>query len=82
MNGKVILIPIALAEDGYDALPASIATAINACQVFFAENLRTARRAFKKIDKSFDYTSENTNQLNKFQTINLLKPLIKKLNLY
>jgi UDP-glucose 4-epimerase len=36
----------------------------------------------KKIDKSFDYTSENTNQLNKFQTINLLKPLIKKLNLY
>lgn len=54
MSGKVILIPIALAEDGYDALPASIATTINACQVFFAENTRTARRAFKKIDKSFD----------------------------
>jgi len=54
MSGKLILIPIALAEDGYDALPASIAIAINACQVFFAENTRTARRAFKKIDKSFD----------------------------
>ena len=44
---------------------------------------RAAKAMYElKFDKSFDYTSENTNQLNKFQTINLLKPLIKKLNLY
>ena len=49
MNGKVILIPIALAEDGYDALPASIATAINACQVFFAENKGLPEGPLKKL---------------------------------
>lgn len=54
MKGTVLLIPIALAEDGYDAVPASVSAAINSCEVFFAENTRTARRAFKKIDKSFD----------------------------
>lgn len=54
MKGTVLLIPIALAEDGYDAVPASVSAAINSCEVFFAENTRTARRAFKKIDKSFN----------------------------
>ena len=54
MIGTVYLIPIALSEDGYNTLPAYIAEKINACDVFFAENIRTARRAFKKIDKQFD----------------------------
>jgi len=54
MIGNVYLIPIALSEDGYHTLPAYIAEKINACDVFFAENIRTARRAFKKIDKQFD----------------------------
>ncbi len=54
MKGTVLLIPIALAEDGYDAIPASVSAAINACDVFFAENTRTARRAFKKMDRSFN----------------------------
>lgn len=54
MKGSVLLIPIALAEEGYDALPAAVSAAINACEVFFVENTRTARRAFKKIDTSFN----------------------------
>ena len=53
-KGAVHLIPIALAEDGFDHLPVLIKDRINLCEVFFAENIRTARRAFKKIDKSFD----------------------------
>lgn len=54
MIGNVYLIPIALTEEGYHTLPAYISEKINACDVFFAENIRTARRAFKKIDKQFD----------------------------
>lgn len=54
MLAKVYLIPIALAEEGYHMIPAHTAAIINACTVFFAENVRTARRAFRKIDKQFD----------------------------
>ena len=59
MIGNVYLIPIALSEEGYHTLPAYIAEKINACDVFFAENIRTARRAFKKIDKQFSIESYN-----------------------
>jgi 16S rRNA (cytidine1402-2'-O)-methyltransferase len=53
-QGEVYLIPIALADEGYNHLPVLIKERINACEIFFAENIRTARRAFKKIDKEFD----------------------------
>ena len=53
-KGAVHLIPIPLSEDGFDHLPVLVKDRINLCEVFFAENIRTARRAFKKIDKSFD----------------------------
>lgn len=53
-RGEIHLIPIPLAEDGFDHLPHFIKDRINLCDVFFAENIRTARRAFKKIDKAFD----------------------------
>lgn len=63
MIGNVYLIPIALSEDGYDTLPAYIAEKINACDVFFAENIRTARRAFKKIDKQFNIDSKEWHEI-------------------
>jgi 16S rRNA (cytidine1402-2'-O)-methyltransferase len=53
-KGEVHLIPIALAEEGYNHLPVLVKERINTCEIFFAENIRTARRAFKKIDKTFD----------------------------
>jgi 16S rRNA (cytidine1402-2'-O)-methyltransferase len=53
-KGEVHLIPIALAEEGYNHLPVLVKERINTCEIFFAENIRTARRAFKKIDKAFD----------------------------
>ena len=58
MIGTVYLIPIAIAEDGYEAVPFYISEKINLCTVFFAENIRTARRAFKKIDKEFHIDSK------------------------
>ncbi len=57
MAGTVYLIPIALADEGYAALPAYLRDKIEACHVFFAENIRTARRAFRKIDSKFDIDS-------------------------
>ena len=63
MNGTVYLIPIALSDDGYHTLPLYIAEKINACDVFFAENIRTARRAFKKIDKQFDIDSREWHEI-------------------
>lgn len=45
----VYMIPSVLNEEGYDAIPGYIRTAISQCEVFFAENERTARRYFKSL---------------------------------
>jgi 16S rRNA (cytidine1402-2'-O)-methyltransferase len=47
----VYLIPSLLNEDGLDAIPPYIITAIKDCRVFFAENERTTRRFFKLLWK-------------------------------
>ncbi|MFN5422016.1 MAG: SAM-dependent methyltransferase [bacterium] len=57
MAATVYLIPIALADEGYAALPAYLKEKIEECNVFFAENIRTARRAFRKINNKFDIDS-------------------------
>lgn len=54
MPSKIYLIPIALAEDGYGSIPSTVKNAMHGCDIFFAENLRTARRAFRKMDRTFD----------------------------
>jgi 16S rRNA (cytidine1402-2'-O)-methyltransferase len=64
-KAKVILIPISIAEDGYDALPAYVSAHINACEVFFVENIRTARRAFKQVDKQFDIDAKEWHEIEK-----------------
>lgn len=50
MIGQVYLIPTVLQEDkkAFDALPAYILDGIKSCDVFFAENIKTTRRYFKK----------------------------------
>jgi 16S rRNA (cytidine1402-2'-O)-methyltransferase len=52
-QGKVYLIPIVLHDDNkaLEAIPSYILDAIKDCQVFFAENEKTARRFFKKLWK-------------------------------
>jgi 16S rRNA (cytidine1402-2'-O)-methyltransferase len=54
MNAEVYLIPVPIAEDGFHAIPGCVPEIISRCEVFFAENLRTARRAFRKIDPQFN----------------------------
>ena len=60
-RGKVYLIPTVLYDDdkALEALPSYILNAIKDCQVFFAENEKTARRFFKKLWREMvidDYT--------------------------
>lgn len=50
-KGIVYLIPSLLDEEGIDSIPADVLAAINDCEIFFAENERTARRYFKKLQK-------------------------------
>jgi 16S rRNA (cytidine1402-2'-O)-methyltransferase len=49
--GKVLLLPMLLHEEGWEALPKEVAHWIKSCDVFFVENEKTTRRYFKKIWK-------------------------------
>ena len=64
-KAKVILIPVSISDDGTDALPQYIEKHLNECQVFFVENIRTARRAFKKVNKQFDIDSRSWHEIGK-----------------
>jgi 16S rRNA (cytidine1402-2'-O)-methyltransferase len=49
--GKVLLLPMLLHEEGWEALPKDVAEWIKSCDAFFVENEKTTRRFFKKIWK-------------------------------
>lgn len=69
MAATVYLVPSLLHEEGLHAIPTYIIDAVRQCQVFFAEEERTARRYLKKLDKGividdyewFTMTNENPN---------------------
>ena len=46
----VYLIPVPLADDALFTIPSGVSGVLEQCKVFFAENIRTARRFFKKIN--------------------------------
>lgn len=52
--GIVILLPTILSEDGFAALPEILRTEAASCEVFFVEELRTARRFLRKLIPGFD----------------------------
>jgi len=49
--GKVLLLPMLLHEEGWEALPKDVAVWIQSCDAFFVENEKTTRRFFKKVWK-------------------------------
>lgn len=71
----VYLIPAPLHEETLTPLPSYVLTAIQACNILFVENERTARRYLKKLDKNiviehFEWhvmSKENTHYLAAFQ---------------
>ena len=49
--GKVLLLPMLLHEEGWEAIPKDVAVWMQSCDAFFVENEKTTRRYFKKIWK-------------------------------
>lgn len=49
MPATVYLIPTVLDPEGLDALPPAVLKAVQQCEVFFAEQIRTARRFLKSL---------------------------------
>jgi 16S rRNA (cytidine1402-2'-O)-methyltransferase len=56
-RANVYLIPVFLDEEGMDVLPTYILNAVQATEVFFVENERSARRFLKKLWKEIDIES-------------------------
>lgn len=76
--GKVLLLPMLLHEEGWDALPKDIAIWIKNCDAFFVENEKTTRRFFKKIWKEMvidDYQWYTIHQVEEDQINTFLKLL-------
>lgn len=49
--GKVLLLPMLLHEEGWEAIPKYMSVWMQSCDAFFVENEKTTRRYFKKIWK-------------------------------
>jgi 16S rRNA (cytidine1402-2'-O)-methyltransferase len=77
--GKVLLLPMLLHEEGWEALPKDVAVWIKSCDAFFVENEKTSRRYFKKIWKEMvidDYQWFAIHQVEEAQ-INAFVQLLK-----
>lgn len=68
MIAEVYLIPIPISEDGLHTIPTCVQGIINRCDVFFAEDLRTARRAFRRIDPQFNIDSKTWHEIKQEET--------------
>lgn len=64
---KLFLIPNVLSESNWqNVLPVSVVSAIDETQYFIAENIRTARRFLKQINREIDIDALHFSELNKF----------------
>lgn len=76
--GKVLLLPMLLHEEGWEALPKDVAGWVKDCDAFFVENEKTTRRFFKKIWKEMvidDYQWFTIHQVEETQIATFLQIL-------
>lgn len=76
--GKVLLLPMLLHEEGWEALPKDVAHWVKDCDAFFVENEKTTRRFFKKIWKEMvidDYQWFTIHQIEEAQIAAFLQIL-------
>jgi len=65
--GKLYLIPNVLSDSNWqDVLPTQIFTILSETQFFIVENIRTARRFLKKVNKEIDINKLTFFELNKY----------------
>ncbi|TXH20880.1 MAG: SAM-dependent methyltransferase [Chitinophagaceae bacterium] len=80
MKATVYLIPTYLSEDNLACLPANTIDYIKKCDSFFVENLRTARRYIKQLDKDFPIDEKLWFDMNK-QEAHLIKDFQEQVKL-
>jgi len=62
--GKLYLIPVPLAENALETIPENVKALSCSLQYFFVENIRTARRYLKSIDKAVDIDAIRFQEIN------------------
>jgi 16S rRNA (cytidine1402-2'-O)-methyltransferase len=62
--GKLYLIPVPLTENALETIPEHVKTLSCSLKYFFVENVRTARRYLKSIDKSVDIDAIQFQEIN------------------
>ena len=63
-TGKLYFIPVPLAEQALHTIPESVKELSSRLKYFFVENVRTARRYLKSIDRSVDIDSIQFSEVN------------------
>jgi 16S rRNA (cytidine1402-2'-O)-methyltransferase len=65
MHKVVHLIPLPIHANGLNHILPITTVVLQQCQTFFCENIKTARRFVKSIDKSFDIDQKNWHEISK-----------------
>jgi 16S rRNA (cytidine1402-2'-O)-methyltransferase len=65
MAGTLHLIPLPIHTEGFAHLSPLTISVLHSCDVFFCENLKTARRFVKAIDKNYDIDAKHWHEINK-----------------
>jgi 16S rRNA (cytidine1402-2'-O)-methyltransferase len=69
MAGILHLIPLPIHTEGYAHLSPLTLSTLQSCDIFFCENIKTARRFVKAIDKNFDIDGRQWYEINKHQLL-------------
>ncbi len=82
MKGRIWLIPVTLGSEDYEnVIPAGALTVARQLRYFIVENLRSARRFLRLIDKDFPINESHFYELNKHtpdsEITTFLKPLLE-----
>ena len=63
-SGKLYMIPVSLSENGLNTIPEEVKQVSISLKYYFVENVRTARRYLKSIDKAVDIDSIQFSEVN------------------
>jgi 16S rRNA (cytidine1402-2'-O)-methyltransferase len=63
-KGKLFLVPVPLSPGNTDSLPETVRQKATTLQYYFVENIRTARRFLKSLDKSVDIDAIAFSEIN------------------
>lgn len=81
MTGKIYLIPVHLGAENYkDLIPENVLSVTRSLRIFIVENLRSARRYLRLIDKDFPIDETRFFELNKHKSeaelLHYIEPVI------